>query len=87
MGCFMHGLQVVGQTDSGDGHGLLPIGDPDKAPPGFPITSEVGIVIKDKLLWFSLPWELTRSAVATDKCSGYLEDMPRAYYHFPGPCN
>ena len=88
----MHGLQVVGQTtavitDSRDGHGLLPVGVPEQAPPAVPITSEEGIAIKHKLLLLSLPWELTHPAVATAKCSGHLEDLPRAYYHFPGPCN
>ena len=74
-------------TDSRDGHGLLPIGIPEQAPPVVPITSEEGIAIKHKLLLLSLPWELMHPAVATAKCSGHLEDLPRAYYHFPGPCN
>ena len=88
----MHGLQVAGQTtavitDSGDGHGPFPIGVPEQAPPVVPITSEEGIAIKHKLLLLSLPWELMHPAAATAKCSGHLEDLPRAYYHFPGPCN
>ena len=74
-------------TDSRDGHGLLPIGIPEQAPSVAPITSEEGTAIKHKLLLLSLPWELTHPAVATAKCSGHLEDLPRAYYHFPGPCN
>ena len=88
----MHGLQVGGQTtavitDSRDGHGLLPVGVPEQAPPAVPITSEELIAIKDKLLLLLLPWELTHPALVTAKCSGHLEDLPRAYYHFPGPCN
>ena len=91
MGFFMHGLQVGGQTstvitDSRDGHGLLPIGVHEQAPPVVPITSEEGIAIKHKLLLLSLPWELTHPAAATAKCAG-LADLPRAYDHFPGPCN
>lgn len=88
----MRGLQLVGQsttvvTDSRDGHGLLPIGVPKQAPPAVPITSEEGIAIKNKLLLLSLPWERKHPAVATDKSSGHLEDLPRVYDHFPGPCN
>ena len=74
-------------TDSRDGHGLLPIGVPEQAPAAVPITSEEGIAMKHKLLLLSLPWELMHPAVTTAKCSGQLEDLPRAYYHFPGPCN
>ena len=73
-------------TDSRDGHGLLPVGVPEQAPPAVPIISEEGITIKHKLL-LSLPGELTHPALATAKCSGHLEDLPRAYYHFPGLCN
>ena len=74
-------------TDSRDGHGLLPPGVPEQAPPAVPITSEEGIAIKHKLLLLSVPWELTHPAVATAKFSGHLEDLPRAYDHLPGPCN
>ena len=74
-------------TDSRDGHGLLPIGVPEQAPLVVPITSEEGIAIEHKLLLLSLPWELTHTAVATAKCSGHLEDLTRAYPHFPGTCN
>ena len=72
-------------ADSRDGHGLLPIGVPEQAPPAVPITSEEGTAIKHKLLLLSFPWELMRPAVATAKCSGHFEGLPRAYYHFPGP--
>ena len=65
----------------------LPRGVPEQAPPVVPISSEEGTAIKHKLLLLSLPWELTHLAVATAKCSGDLEDLPRAYDHFPGPCN
>ena len=51
-------------TDSRDGHGLLPIGVPEQAPPAAPITSEEGITIKYKLLLLSPPWELTYPAAA-----------------------
>ena len=59
-GCFMHGLQVVGQTtavitDSRDGHGLLPLRVPEQAPPVVPITSEEGLAVKHKPLLLSLP--------------------------------
>ena len=88
--CMVYRWQ--GQTtevipDFRDGHGLLPIGVPEQVPPAVPITSEEGIAIKHKLLFLSLPWELMHSAVATAKCFGHLEDLPRAYYHLPGPCN
>ena len=72
-------------TDSRAGHGLLPIGVSEQAPPAVPITTEEGTAIKHKLLLLSLPWELTYSAVATAKCSGYLEDLPRAYDHLTRP--
>ena len=83
----MHGIQVAGQTttvitDSRDRCGLLPIGVPEQAPP-----AEEGTAIKHKLLLLSLPWELIQPAVAAAKCSGHIEDLPRAYYHFPGPGN
>ena len=74
-------------TDSRDGHGLIPIGVPEQVPPAVPGTSEEGTVIKHKLLLLSLPWELMNPAAATAKCSGDIEDLSRAYYHFPGPCN
>ena len=74
-------------TDSRDGHGLLPTGVAEQAPPAVPVTTEEGIAIKHKLLLLSLPWELMHPAVATAKFSGHLEDQPRAYYHFPRPCN
>ena len=91
-GCFMHGLQVAGQTtavitNSRGGRGPLPLGVPEQAPPSFPITSEEGTAIKHKLLLLLLPWELTHPAAATAKCSGHFVDLPRAHYHFPGPCN
>ena len=72
-------------TDSRSEHGLLQLGDPEQAPLLAPITSEEGTAIKHKLLLLSLPWELMYPAAATAKCSGHLEDLPKAYYHFPGP--
>ena len=72
-------------TDSRDGRGLLPIGVPEQEPPVAPIPSEERIAIKHKLLFLSLPWELTHPALATAKCSGHREDLPKAYYQFPGP--
>jgi len=81
------GQTITVITESRDGHGLLPIGVPEQAPPAVPITSEEGIAIKHKLLLLSLPWELMHPAAATAKCSGYLVELPRAHYHFPGPCN
>ncbi len=74
-------------TDSRGGLGPLPLEVPEQAPLASSITSEEGIAIEHYLLLLSLPWELTHPAVATAKCSGHLEDLPRAYYHFPGPCN
>jgi len=78
-------------TDSRDSHGLLPIGVLEQAPPAVPVTSEEGIAIKHKLLLLSLPnmnsGEFMHPAAATAKCSGHLEDLTRAYYHFPGACN
>ena len=67
-------------TDSRDGHGPLPLGVPEQAPPEAPIASEEVIVIKHKLLLLSLPWELIHPAAATAKCSGHLVDLPRAHY-------
>ena len=81
----MHGLQVSGANNRSYGHGLLPLGVPEQAPSVVPITSEAGIAIEHKLLLLSLPWELTQPAAAFAKCPGHLVDMPRAYYHFPGP--
>ena len=72
-------------TDSRDGHGPLPLGVPEQAPPVVPITSEEGIAIEHKLLLLSLPWELMHPAAATAKCSTHLEGLPQAYDHFPGP--
>ena len=74
-------------TDCRDVHGLLPIGVLEQAPPAVPVASQEGIAIKHKLLLLSLTWELTHPAVSTAKCSGHIEDLPKAYYHFPGPCN
>ena len=74
-------------TEAGDNHGPLPLGVPEQAPPAVPITSEEGIAIEHKLLLLSLPWELSHSAAATAKFSVHLVDLPRAHYHFPGPCN
>ena len=74
---------TTGITDSRDVHDLLPLGVPEQTPPAVPINSEEGTAIKHKLLLLSLPWEHTHPAVATDECSGHLEDLHRAYYHFP----
>ena len=88
----MHGLQVVRQTtevitDARDGHDPVQLGVPEQVQPVVPITSEEGIAIKHKLLLLSLPWEHMHPAAATAKCSGHLEDLSRAHYYFPGPCN
>ena len=84
---WWQGQSIAVITDSRDGHGLLPIGVPEQAPPVIPITSEEGIAIKHKLLLLSLPWELTYPDAATATCSGHLVDLLRAQYHFPGPYN
>ena len=59
-GCFLHGLQVEGQTttvitDSRGGLGPLPLGIPEQAPLAALITSEEGIAIEHYLLFLSLP--------------------------------
>ena len=82
MGCFLHGLQVEGQTtivntDYRDGHGPLPIGVPKQAPQIAPSTSEDGTAIEHYLLLISLPWKLTQPATAIAKCSGHLINLPR----------
>ena len=64
------GKTTTAIIDSRDGHGSLPIGVPEQAPPAVPITSEEGIAIKHKLLLLSLPWEHTHPAAATAKHSG-----------------
>ena len=74
-------------TDSRGSCGLLPLEVPEEAPPAVPITSEEGTAIKHKLLLLSLTWELMHPAATSGKCSGHLVDLPRAHYHFPGPCN
>ena len=78
-GCFLHGLQVVGQTtavisDSKGGHGPLPLGIPEQESCVVPTTSE-GTTEEDTAtehhqLLLSLPWEHTSPAAATAKCSG-----------------
>ena len=73
--------------DSRDGHGPLPLGVPVQTPTEVPITSEEGNAIEHWLLLLALPWKLSHPTAATAKCSGHLEDLPRAYYHFPGPYN
>ena len=92
MGCFKHGLQVARANhrsyhNSRDSHGPLPSGVPEQAPPEVPTTSEQGIAIEHKLLLLSLSWELRHPAASTAICSGHPEDLPRACYHFPGPCS
>ena len=82
MGCFLHGIQVAGQTttvitDSRGRQGLLPLGAPEQAPLAAPIPSEEGTAIKHYLLGLSLPWELTHPAAATATCSGHLVNLPR----------
>ena len=67
-GCFLHGLQVVGETtavisDSRGGRGPPPVASP--------VTSEEGTVTRHYLLLLSLPWELTA------KCSEHLVNLPR----------
>ena len=84
----MHTLKAVGANHHNyHHHGLLPIRVPEQTPPVIPITSEEGIAIKHKLVLLSLTWELMHHAAAIAKCSGHPEDLPRAYYHFPGSCN
>jgi len=73
--------------DSRDEYGLLTKGVPEQVPPMVLVTSDEGISIEHKLLLLSLPWELKHPAAASTKCSDHLEDLPRAYYHFPGPSN
>ena len=68
-------------TDSRDGHGPLPLGVPEQAPPVVPITSEEGTAIEHKLLLPSLPWELLNPAAATAKCSGHRVNLRKAQYH------
>ena len=79
MGCFWHGLQVVGATsvvisDSRGGHGLPPLGVYEQAPLAAPITSEgtteEGIVTKHHPFLLLHPWKYTHLAAATTKCSG-----------------
>ena len=91
-GCFLHGLQMAGAshcsyTDSRGGCGPLLLGVPEQAPFVAPIASEKGIAIEHYLLLLSLLWELTHTAAATARCSGHLINLPKAHYHFPGPCN
>ena len=91
-GCFLHSLQVSGKTtavitDSRGGHGPLPLGVPEKTPLVAIITLEEDIVVKHYLLLLSIPWELTHPAAASAKFSGHLVNLPKAHYHFPGPCN
>ena len=59
-------------TEAKDGHGPLPLGVPEQAPPVVPVTSKEGIAIKHKPLLLSSPWELTHIAAATAKFSGTL---------------
>ena len=71
-------------TDSRDGHGLLPIGVPEQAPPAVPITSEEGIAIKHKLWFISLPWEHIHPADAIPNALGSAQTLgdypfPRSY--------
>ena len=74
-------------TNSRGGQGPLLLGVPEEAPLPSPITSEEGIEIKHYLLLLSLSWKLTHPATATSKCSVHLINVPKAHYHFPGPCN
>lgn len=70
-----------------DGHGPLPLGIPEQAPPAIPIISEEDTAIKHKLLMFSHPWELTHPAAATAKFSGHLEDTFELITASQGPVN
>ena len=87
MVCGWQGQTTTVITDCRGGHVPRLLGAPEQAPLAVPVTSEEGIVIKHYLLLLSLPWELTHPAAATAKCSGHLVNLPKAHYHFPGPCN
>ena len=54
--------QTTSFTDSRGGHGPLPLGVHEQAPPAYPITSEgtteESIATKHYLLFPSLPWEI-----------------------------
>ena len=83
-GCFLCGLQVLGQTpavisDSRGWHGPPPpLGIPEQKSFAAPTTSEgtteKDIVIEHHLLLLLLPWEHTQPAVATAKHSGQCPD-------------
>ena len=66
---------------------MLPLGVPEQAPLVAPITSEKGTAIEYYLFFLLLLWELTHPTAATAKCSGNLVNLPKAHYHFPGPCS
>ena len=57
-----------------DGHGPLPLGIPEQAPPAIPNISEEDTAINHKLLLFSHRWALTHCAAAIAKYSGNLKD-------------
>ena len=77
-GCFLHGLQVGGQTtvitDSRGRRGPSPLGVHEQAQLVAPTTSKVpqrrGIVTKHHQLLLSHPWEHTGPVAVTAKCSG-----------------
>ena len=78
-------------TDSRGGCDLLPLRVPEGAPLVASVssegTTEEDIVTEYHLLMHSLPWELTHPAAATATCPGHFINLPKADYHFPGPCN
>ena len=66
-----------------------PLGVLEQTPPAVPVTSEVGTeertVTELHLLLLLLPWEYTRPAVATAKCSGFHVHLPEGHCHIQGP--
>ena len=57
----------------------------EQAPHGAPVTSGVMTATECHLLLFSLPWEHTRPAAATAKCSGHAQNLPENHCHVKGP--
>ena len=69
MGCFLCGLQVVGEnhhsiSDCRGGHSPPPLGVCEQAPITSEGTTEEGIVTEHHLLLLSLLWECTHPATA-----------------------
>ena len=75
----LQGQTTAVVSDTIGGHGLPPLGVCEQALPVAPGISEIikekGTTTKHHLL-FSLPWEFTRPAAATAKCSGHLPPTP-----------